>query len=236
MNQYHPVRYRVLKTTIDVAQAQLNEKMRELAEKYGAGTPEFKTAVHRIAVKAVASDIDFGAVLKLKGFMDRQHDLREAAGCAVYDMTTLKGGEVFDWDTAKEMDFTVPEENFYVHLGKEAGYALEQKPSIFFDGMYVHTASRAVEKGFKITFVCYDTNPRPFNYGEAMVSAARFATGWVPVDSPVSNSLRELGMGGDLTLLNDPTILRVIDDVSEVFGRLCAAEGYMSLKTSGARH
>lgn len=122
MSQYHPVRYRALQTTINVAQAQLNEQMRELAEKHGAGTAEFKAAAHQIADKAVSRDIHFGGVLKMKEFMDNQHDLWEEAGCAVYDMTTLNGGDAFDWETAKEMDFTIPEQNFYVHLGREANY------------------------------------------------------------------------------------------------------------------
>lgn len=236
MNQYHPVRYRALQTTINVAQAQLNEQMRELAEKYGPGTAEFREAAHRIADEAVAREIHFGGVLKMKKFMDQQHDLWEEAGCAVYDMTTLKGGDAFDWNTAKEMDFTLLEENYYIHLGREAGYSLEQCPALFFDGMYLHTTSRNDERGLKITFVCHDAIPRPFNYGDSMVSAARFATGWGPFGSPVSTSLRELGMGGDLTLLNDPTILRVIDDVSEVFGRLCAAEGVMTQKNAAGLH
>jgi hypothetical protein len=41
---------------------------------------------------------------------------------------------------------------------------------------------------------------------------------------------------GDLSPLDDPTMLTVIDDFSETFGRLCAAEDYMSLRASASRH
>ncbi|CDZ72004.1 Hypothetical protein NGAL_HAMBI2610_36200 [Neorhizobium galegae bv. orientalis] len=239
MKHYHPVRYDMLNKTIEVAKAQLDARMYELAARLGNGSLAFKKAATRLVDEQVDKGIDFKALMQRKGAMDRAHKAWQEGGNAVCDMNKIAGGEHFNWDDAHLMEFTIPHQNFYIHFGEEGGFRLRKNSSMFFDGMYVQVTPRDDLEGFKMTFVCNETgwqDEHPRTFGEAMSQAARFAWGWVPFDSPISDTLRERGMGGDLMLLNDPAILTVIGEVSGIIGQVCAAESEMVFKNSKALH
>jgi hypothetical protein len=193
--------------------------MRAIAERYGVGTPEFRNAAQQLAEKSVARDINFGKALEMKRFMDRHHSLWEQAGGTVYEIADLIG-----------LDSADAAKSFYIHFGPEAGYGLEQYAPMFFDGVYLFESWRKGESGYMANFVCQDTYPRPFNYGEAVVSAARFVSGWVPSGSKVSAALRDVEIHGDQTLVNDPTFLRMIDVVGDDIDPFVAARGKLSTK------
>lgn len=59
---------------------------------------------------------------------------------------------------------------------------------------------------------------------------------WVAFDEPISKTLRERGVVGDPSLISDSTMLRVLNEMDTMIGRLCAAEYEMTLRYGGIRH
>ena len=71
--KYHPVRYRSLKNTIDIARSQHDAVMRELAMKHGVGTRAFNKAASALVDGQIEQSIDFKELLVRKQGMDKVH-------------------------------------------------------------------------------------------------------------------------------------------------------------------
>lgn len=74
------------------------------------------------------------------------------------------------------------------------------------------------------------------SYGAEMAAAGRMAAAWVAFDELISKTLRERGVVGDSSLISDPTMLTVVNEMDTMIGRLCAAEHEMTFRQAGRRH
>jgi len=157
----------------------------------------------------------------------------------MYDVNSLNGAEAFDWDDAHLMDFTIPARHFYLHFGEESGFHLERQPSVFIDGVYFTTVPKEGRDGFSLAFVTNDVGREEWperSYGTEMDAAGRVAVAWVAFEEPISKTLRGRGVVGDPSLISDPTMLTVVNEMDTMLGRLCAAEHQMAFKYAGMRH
>lgn len=73
-------------------------------------------------------------------------------------------------------------------------------------------------------------------YGKEMSTTGRTAPAWVAFEEPISKTLRERGVVGDPTLISDPTMLRIVNEMDGMIGPLCAAEHQMTFRHAGMRH
>ena len=239
MEKYHPVRYPLLQTSIESASSRLNWQMRELAMLNGADSPQFKQGATALVDQEIPKDMNFKRSQRFKNAIDSVHLFWQEQGSVVYDMNSLNGAEAFDWDDAHLMDFNIPAQHFYLHFGEESGFHLERQPSVFMDGVYIHTLPKEGRDGFSLAFVTNETGWEEWperSYGAEMDAAGRVAVAWVAFDEPISKTLRERGVVGDPSLISDPTMLKVVNEMDTMIGRLCAAEHQMAFKYGGMRH
>lgn len=239
MEKYHPVRYPLLQTSIVSASSRLNWQMRELAMLHGAGSSQFKRGATALVDQEIPKDMNFKRSQRFKNAIDSVHLFWHVQGSVMYDVNSLNGAEAFDWDYAHLMDFKIPAQHFYLHFGEESGFHLERRPSIFVDGVCIHTLPKEGRDGFSLAFVTNETGWEEWperSYGEEVSSAGRTALAWVAFEEPISKTLRERGVVGDPTLISDPTMLKVVNEMDTMLGRLCAAEHRMAFRHGGMRH
>lgn len=239
MEKYHPVRYPLLQTCIESASSRVNWQMRELAMLHGPDSPRFKAGATALVHREIPKDMNFKRSQRFKNAIDNVHLSWREQGSVLFDINSLNGADAFNWDDAHLMDFNIPEQHFYLHFGEESDFKLKHKPSIFLDGVYFTTVPREGRDGFSLAFVTNETGWEEWpdrTYGEEMAAAGRMAAAWVAFEEPISKTLRERGVVGDPTLISDPTMLRVVDEMDTMIGRLCAAEHEMTFRNAGTRH
>lgn len=239
MEKYHPVRYPLLQTSIESASSKLNWQMRELSMLHGADSPLFKQRAKALVDQEIPKDMNFKRSQKFKNAIDSVHAFWREQGSVMFDVHSLDGADAFDWEHAHLMNFNIPAQHLYLHFGEESGFHLERQPSVFMDGVYLTTVPKGGRDGISLAFVTNETGWEEWpdrTYGEEMAAAGRMAAAWVAFEEPISKTLRERGVVGDPTLISDPTMLRVVDEMDTMIGRLCAAEHEMIFKDAGTRH
>jgi hypothetical protein len=239
MEQYHPVRYPLLQASIDSASSRLNWQMRELAMLHGADSPRFKAGATALVDQEMPKGMDFKTSQRFKSAIDSVHLFWQEQGSVLFDINSLNGADAFHWDHAHLMHFNIPAQHFYLHFGEDSGFHLERQPSVFIDGVYILTLPREGHDGFSLAFVTNETGWEDFpdrTYGEEMSAAGRTALAWLTFEAPISKTLRERGVVGDPSLISDPTMLRVVNEMDTMIGRLCAAEHQMTFRNAGMRH
>lgn len=239
MEQYHPVRYPLIRASIETASRRLNEQMRRLAMVHGADSPQFKQGANVLVRHEIPQGMNFKRSQKFKNAIDGVHTFWEKHGSVLYDMNSSSGDDAIQWDHAHAMDLNFPAPSFYLHFGEVSGFHLERQPSVFVDGVYIHTVSRDGQEGFSLAFVTNQTGWEEMpqrSYGEEMAVAGRMAAAWVAFNEPISKTLRERPVVGDPSLISDPTMLKVVNEMDTMIGRLCAAEHEMAFRYGGMRH
>lgn len=237
MSEYHPIRYIRERTEIDRVSKDIDASLAELAAKFGRGTPDFITAADRLIGGEIQSGDDFLSLVRRSTIMDHDHEQWWLGEQTIFDLNILDGGDLFRWDDAHLMKFEIPDENFYLHFGPEAGFHLKRHTDIYFDGIYVRSSTLDGHDGLAVTFVCQqgDVTNDP-SYCSRLIAASRIAYSWVPFGQPISQSIKSRGIAGDPELLVDQALLRLIDSLDEIIFRLCAAEHTMTFASQGMRH
>lgn len=239
MERYHPVRYPDIQKSIEAASSRVNWQMRELSMLHGAGSNKFKEGATALVNDEIAAGMNFKHSQRLKTALDSVHAFWREQGSVLFDINSQGEVDDSDRDDIRPEGPRFPAPHFYLHFGEASGFHLERQPSVFIDGVYVTTVAKGGRNGFSPAFVTNEAGWEDWSertYGEEMAVAGRMAAAWVAFDEPVSRTLRRRGVVGDPTLVSDPTMFRVVDEMDTMIGRLCAAERETTFRYAGVRH
>lgn len=239
MKKYHPARYPLIKASVEAASSRVNWRMRELAMLHGANSQRFKQGATSLVAEETPNGISFKRSQKFKNAIDSVHEFWKEQGSVLFDINSLAEVDASDLDDCRLTEFGMPAPHFYLHFGEELGFHLERQPSVFIDGVYVMTVPKGGRNGFSLAFVTNEAGWEERSertYGEEMEAAGRIAAAWVALDEPLSGTLRRRAIAGDSTVTSDPTMDRVLNEMDEMIGRLCAAEHERTFTYAGTRH
>lgn len=238
MNEYHPTRYLHLKSQVEIQHAKLGAALDELALRLEFGSPAYEAEARALLIEEIRSASVLDALLNRNRILNDVHQAWSSGTQLIFDMTKICRDEPLDWDHTDLLDFYIPDENFYIHLGQEAGFKLKTMPATYVDGMYVKAASLNGVGGLNFTFVCNQLNDGygdPGTYREALSEAGQSVFAWIEMEAKLGG-LRVREPWSDPSMLSDPTIFEVVENLSEIMVRLCAAENTIEFKQPRMRH